>query len=306
MRVVVALGGNALLRRGEPVSVEAQRRNVAKAGIAIARLVASHDVVITHGNGPQVGLLALQAEQPGQTFRVGLDVLGAETDGMIGYLLEQELMNRMPGREIATILTHVEVNSTDPAFRRPTKPIGSVYTEDEAADLARERGWVMAPDGDGYRRVVPSPRPRAICQIRPIRRLVDAGVLLVCAGGGGIPVVRRTDGRLVGADAVIDKDHTSALLAREIGADALVLLTDVEGVYRNFGTERATLIRDATPDDVDQGELSEGSMGPKVAAAVGFVRQTGGIAAIGTLEDALDVAEGRAGTRIAFGASRGG
>ncbi|MDH3224144.1 MAG: carbamate kinase, partial [Gemmatimonadota bacterium] len=279
MRVVVGLGGNALLRRHEPHSREAQRRNMAIAGEALAGIAARHDMIVTHGNGPQVGLLALQSAAAGDG--ASLDVLGAETEGMIGYLLEQELMNQLPGREIATLLTHVEVDSTDPAFRRPSKPIGPMYDEDQAVELTRERGWVMAPDGDGYRRVVPSPRPRAICQLRTIRRLAEQGVLLICAGGGGIPVVRGEGGKLSGADAVIDKDRTSGLLAASLEADALVLLTDVEGVYRDFGLPSQRLLSVTTPDELDGLGAARGSMGPKTAAAAAFVRQTGRVAAIG-------------------------
>lgn len=296
LKVVIGLGGNALLRRHEPVSLEAQRRNMGVAGEALAAVASSHDLVITHGNGPQVGLLALQAAESDRN--ASLDILGAETLGMIGYLLEQELMNRIPGREIATLLTHVEVDSTDPAFRKPTKPIGAVYDRDRADALAWTRGWVMAPDGDGYRRVVASPEPRAICQLRTIRRLAQAGVLLICAGGGGIPVVRGEGGRLQGADAVIDKDRTSALLAACLDADALVLLTDVEGVYRDFGGPGQRLLPYVTPDELDALGAAAGSMGPKAAAAAAFVRRTGRRASIGSLDQALEVVEGKAGTRV--------
>ena len=294
MKVVIGLGGNALLRRHEPPSLDAQRRNVATAGAALAAVAARHDLIVTHGNGPQVGLLALQ--DAGSERGASLDILGAETEGMIGYLLEQELMNRIPGREIATLLTHVEVDSTDPAFRTPTKPIGPVYDRAPADALAAARGWVMAPEGEGYRRVVPSPEPKAICQLPTIRRLAKAGVLLICAGGGGIPVVRGEGGRLTGADAVIDKDRTSGLLAACLEADALVLLTDVAGVYRDFGGPDQQLIGSITPDDLDRVEAAAGSMGPKLAAAAAFVRRTGRPASIGPLERALDVVEGKAGT----------
>lgn len=300
MRVVVALGGNALLRRGEPMNLATQKRNIGVAGKAIAALAREHHVILTHGNGPQVGILAMQAEAGGMAFGAGLDILGAETEGMIGYLLEQELMNQLPGREVATLLTQVEVSSVDPAFKRPTKPIGQVYEEEEAMKLARERGWVMGPDGKGYRRVVPSPRPLAICQLKTFRRLVDANVLLVCAGGGGIPVVRGEDRRLSGVDAVIDKDRTSALLAADLQADFLLLLTDVDAVYKGYGTEAQEPIRRATPEELVHLGLDEGSMGPKVGAAVAFVEQTGGVAAVGSLEQAVEVVAGRAGTWIAL------
>ena len=300
MRVVVALGGNALLRRGEAMSPDTQRLNVRLAAASLAELIrAGHQLVITHGNGPQVGLLALQAaaQKPDEAFP--LDVLGAETEGMIGYLIEQELENALPdGPKVATLLTQVEVDATDPAFANPTKPVGPVYERAEAEGLAAARGWSVAPDGDKYRRVVPSPAPRHIPDVGIIRMLVDQNIVVICAGGGGIPVVRRPDGSLIGIQAVIDKDHTAGLLARELGADALLLLTDVDAVYSDWGTPRQTAISRATPATLRLQKFPSGSMGPKVEAASTFVEQTGGIAGIGALNQALAILEGRGGTRI--------
>ena len=223
MRVVIALGGNALLRRGEPLTAENQRANVKRATPAIAKVIAAgHRVVLSHGNGPQVGLLALQSAACRPDEPYPLDVLGAESEGMIGYLIEQELENSLPkGTCVATLLTQTEVDPRDPAFQNPTKPIGPVYEKAVAERLAKERGWRIAPDGDRYRRVVPSPRPLRIPDVPVIRLLVAHEVVVICAGGGGIPVVRRADGSLVGVEAVIDKDLAAALLAEELEADAL-------------------------------------------------------------------------------------
>ncbi len=237
MLVVIALGGNALLKRGEPQTAENQRTNVIEAARAIASVIAAgHRVVVTHGNGPQVGLLALQglAYKPDEAYP--LDVLVAETEGMIGYLIEQELENVLPaGQQVATLLTQVEVDPKDPAFQHPTKPVGPVYTQAEAEAIAAKRRWSIAADGTGYRRVVASPLPKRIPDVGVIRLLIDQGVIVICAGGGGIPVARTPLGGLVGIEAVIDKDLASVLLASELGADALLMLTDVEAVFQNWG-----------------------------------------------------------------------
>ncbi len=303
MLIVVALGGNALLRRGESISAETQRSNVRSAAASLAALVhAGHQIVVTHGNGPQVGLLALQAatQKPDEAYP--LDILGAETEGMIGYLIEQELENALPdGPRVATLLTQVEVDANDPAFRNPTKPVGPVYEKDEAERLAAARGWSVARDGDKYRRVVPSPPPTHIPDVGIIRLLIDSNVIVICAGGGGIPVVRRADGGLVGVQAVIDKDRTSGMLAQEIGANALLLLTDIDGVYLDWGTSRQQVIRKATPALMRQKEFAAGSMRPKVEAASTFAERTGGIAGIGRLDQALAILEGSAGTQIVEG-----
>jgi carbamate kinase len=298
MRIVVALGGNALLRRGEPAEADVQRRNVEVAVGAVAELAASHEIVVTHGNGPQVGLLALQGESYGEVRPYPLDVLGAESEGMIGYLLEQGLRNALPGREVATLLTQVVVDAGDPAFARPTKPIGRVYREQDARRLAAERGWAVARDGDAWRRVVPSPEPLAIVELETIRILVRAGVLVVCAGGGGIPVVAGTDGALHGVEAVIDKDLAAALLARLLGAEVLLLLTDVPAVERAFGTPVPQPIARTTPGGLRGLRLPSGSMGPKAEAAARFVEATGGRAAIGALADATAILRGEAGTQV--------
>jgi carbamate kinase len=296
MRVVVALGGNALLRRGEPPESAAQQRNVERAVASIAALAREHEVVLTHGNGPQVGLLALQSEAYRQVPPYPLDVLGAESEGMIGYLLEQGLRNELPGREVATLLTQVVVSLDDPAFGAPTKPIGPVYAEAEALRVAAARGWTVARDGDGFRRVVPSPEPLELVELEVIRFLADHGVLVVCVGGGGIPVVR--DRGLRGVEAVIDKDKAAALLAEQLDADALLLLTDVEAVELDWGTPRARPLRRLTRDLLDRHAFAAGSMGPKVEAACRFAEATGRKAGIGALDRAAEVLAGRAGTTV--------
>ena len=299
MRVVAALGGNALLRRGEPLTAENQRHNVQTAAAALAPLANEHELVITHGNGPQVGLLALQSAAFKAAESYTLDILDAETEGMIGYLIEQELSNRLaPQRACATLLTQIEVDRDDPAFETPGKPIGPVYDEADARRLAAERGWSIARDGEHFRRVVPSPRPRRILEIGVIELLVSRGVIVICAGGGGIPVVRLDQGGFHGVEAVIDKDLASALLARELGADALVLLTDVEAVMTNWGQPDARAIRRISPQALAAYSFAPGSMGPKIQAAVEFVGQSGGVAGIGRLDDAAAILAGDAGTVI--------
>ena len=303
MRVVIALGGNALLRRGEPPEVDVQRANVRTAARAIAEVAGEQEVVVTHGNGPQVGLLALQAEAFQDVKSYPLDVLGAESEGMIGYLLEQELDNALPGRNVATLLTQVEVDAGDPAFENPTKPIGPLYEEADAKSLARTRGWSVAREDAHYRRVVPSPLPRRILEMSTIRLLVEAGHLVICGGGGGIPVAIASDGTIHGVEAVIDKDRSAALLAAEIEADGLLLLTDQVGVHESWPpTPDTRVIRSGAPHAFRGMVLDPGSMGPKVEAACWFVERTGGVSAIGRLEDAGDIVAGRAGTRVERGA----
>jgi carbamate kinase len=295
---VVALGGNALLRRGEPAESDVQRHNVRVAVRAIAELTREHEVVVTHGNGPQVGLLALQGEAYGQVTPYPLDILGAESEGMIGYLIEQELVNDLGGSPVATLLTQVIVDADDRAFREPTKPIGPLYDRAAAERLAAERGWSIAPDGEGYRRVVASPEPRSIVELSTIRLLVDASVLVVCAGGGGIPVIVDGEDRLRGVEAVVDKDLAAALLACGLGADTLLMLTDVPAVQAGWGTPEARALDEVTPEQLRAMSSAPGSMGPKVDAACRFVEATGGIAAIGSLEDACAILEGKRGTRV--------
>ena len=304
MRIVIALGGNALLHRGEALSAENQRANVKIAAAALAPLALEHQLVITHGNGPQVGLLALQYSAHKEGVHYPLDILDAESEGMIGYLIEQELSNLLPaGHRCATLLTQTEVDPNDPAFQNPTKPIGPVYDRTEAQRLAVQRGWSIAPDGEFFRRVVPSPRPRKILEMGVIELLVERQVTVICAGGGGIPVVRRKDGQIIGVEAVVDKDFASALLARELGADALVMLTDVEAVYQGWGEADARALRRVSAGELRQLKFAPGSMGPKVAAACEFVEQAGGLAGIGQLKDASALLSGEAGTLITQDAS---
>jgi carbamate kinase len=268
MRVVIALGGNALLRRGEAMAAEVQRRNVLHAvSAAVAPIARDHEVIITHGNGPQIGLLALQSAAYREVPPYPLDVLGAESEGMIGYAVERALASVLPDRETAVLLTQVEVDPTDPAFATPSKPIGPVYDKHVAERLRVETGWVFHPDGDGYRRVVASPLPRRIREINAIKLLVEVGAIVICAGGGGIPVVVAPDGTLFGVEAVIDKDHAAALLAEELEADALLLLTDVPAVWTAWPKERGKPLRSATARELRAYSFAAGSMAPKVMAA---------------------------------------
>ena len=298
MLVVIALGGNALIKRGQPPEVDIQRQNIKLAAKAIAEIAREHRVVVTHGNGPQVGLLAMQAEAYQQVSPYPLDVLDAETEGAIGYLIEQELCNQLPERQIVTLLTQIEVDPNDRALSQPTKPIGSVYSETEAKQLAKARGWTVAPDGNAYRRVVPSPEPKRILELPTIRLLVKVGALVVCAGGGGIPVVVTPAGSIRGAEAVIDKDLATALLATELQADALLLLTDVDAVYTNWDTPEALPIQAVTPQQLRNYSFAPGSMQPKVEAACRFVEATGKMAGIGKLEDAANILSDKSGTIV--------
>jgi len=299
MRVVVALGGNALLQRGQPMTAEIQRENVAIAAKSLAPLAPDYQLVISHGNGPQVGLLSLQSAAYTEVEEYPLDILGAQTEGMIGYMIEQELGNLLPMEEpLATILTMVEVDPEDPAFDNPTKPIGPVYSEEEARALAEERGWSVAPDGEHWRRVVASPEPQRIFEMRPIHWLLENGATVICAGGGGIPTVYKPDGTLEGVEVVIDKDRASALLAFELDAGLLILATDTDGVYLDWGTEDARRIERTTPEEMELHDFEEGSMGPKVEAACDFVRRSGGRAVIGALSDLEGMVAGTAGTQF--------
>jgi len=301
--VVAALGGNALLLRNEEAGADVQRRHAAVAARSIAKLAAGNDLVVTHGNGPQVGLLALQSAADPSVLPLPLDVLDAETEGLIGYLLEQELTNALPGRSVATLLTQVVVDLDDAAFTNPTKPIGPVYDAATARRIAADRGWAMARDGDALRRVVPSPVPRDIVEIGTIRLLLAAGVIVVCVGGGGIPVVVDAEGALRGVEAVIDKDLASGLLAELLAADALLILTDVDGVQRDFGTPGARRIPSASIAELRAMQFAPGSMRPKIAAACAFVERTGGLAGIGRLDEATEVLAGVAGTLVANAAA---
>jgi carbamate kinase len=302
VRILVALGGNALLKRGEPMTADVQRANVHAAAVALAPLASRHQVVLSHGNGPQVGLLALQAAAYTEVEPYPLDVLGAQTEGMIGYLIEQELGNLLPVEvPFATILTMIEVDAADPAFANPTKFVGPIYDDAAAEALATEKGWVFKRDGDRLRRVVPSPAPRRIFEIRPIRWLLEHGTVVICAGGGGIPTayVAGKERVLGGVEAVIDKDLASELLAREIDADLFVMATDVDGVYDGWGTADQRRLDRVTPEVLRRRDFAAGSMGPKVEAAARFVEATGRRAAIGSLTDIDEIVEGRAGTTVA-------
>jgi carbamate kinase len=300
MRIVVALGGNALLKRGEPMTAVQQRINVRHAAKSLAELIeAGHQIIVTHGNGPQVGLLALQAAAGPPDGVHPLDLLGAQTEGMIGYLIEQELGNLLPDSAmIATLLTQVRVDARDPAFRNPTKPIGATVDQLTAEHTTAHRGWTFAPEGHGWRRVVPSPAPLEVFELRVIKMLVERGVVVICTGGGGIPVVARKDGSLIGVEAVIDKDRASGLLAHELDADMLLLLTDVDAVYVGFGNPDARRIASVGAHTLSPGDFAKGSMGPKIEAAKLFANSKGRKAAIGRLEDAMAILAGVSGTIV--------
>jgi len=301
MRVVVALGGNALLKRGEPMTAEVQRANIRIAAEALAPVAKEHQLVVSHGNGPQVGLLALQAAAYKPEEAYPLDVLGAETEGMIGYMIEQEMGNLLPFEvPFATLLTMVEVDGKDPAFQDPTKFVGPVYEKPDADRVKAEKGWVFRQDGAKWRRVVPSPVPKRIFEIRPIRWLLERGTIVICAGGGGIPTMyeARKDRHLVGVEAVIDKDLCSELLARDLDADLLIMATDAAAVFVGWGTPEAKAIHKANPVEIGSYKFPAGSMGPKVDAARQFAEATGRTAAIGALADIPDIVRGRKGTLV--------
>ncbi|TDT97398.1 carbamate kinase [Streptomyces sp. 846.5] len=301
MRIVAALGGNALLQRGEHPDATVQAVHVHQAATTLAELaLAGHELIVTHGNGPQIGLLALESEDDrALAAPYPLDLLGAQTQGMIGTLLARELRNRLPDRTVVALVTHTEVDPADPAFQHPTKFIGQTCTKPVADRLARERGWTLAADGDSWRRVVPSPRPGSVLEAPTVRALLAEGTVVICAGGGGVPVVRDVDtGLLRGVEAVIDKDRTAALLAEQLDADVLLVLTDVTHVFSHYGTHHARPVLTATPAELRALELPEGSMRPKAEAAAAFVERTGGIAGIGPLDDALGILLGTTGTLI--------
>ncbi|MCB0949788.1 MAG: carbamate kinase [Mycobacterium sp.] len=299
MRIVIALGGNALLQRGQPMTADNQRANIRVAAERIAAIVPGNEIVIAHGNGPQVGLLALQSAAFQDVAPYPLDVLGAQTEAMIGYVIEQELGNLLPDdQQLATLLTMIEVDRDDPAFEHPTKPIGPVYDRETAERLKAVSGWTIAADGDMFRRVVASPKPKRIFEIRPIRTLVEHGVIVICGGGGGIPTLYDEHGDLQGVEAVIDKDLASALLAEQLHADLLVIATDVDGVYAGWGTSNPVRLGRVTAAELAGLDLPAGSMGPKVEAACDFTRETGNEAVIGSLADITDIVTGAAGTRV--------
>ena len=299
MKIVIALGGNALLKRGEPMTAENQRENVKTACAQIARVYDGNQLIITHGNGPQVGLLALQNNAYKEVPMYPLDVLGAETAGMIGYMIQQELSNTVPGSaSIATVLTQIQVDPKDPAFQKPSKPVGPVYSKEEADKIAAEKGWTMAPDNDKYRRVVASPKPVNIFGLEPLKTLIDNKYIVVCGGGGGIPTWVDDNGKQHGAEAVIDKDLATALLATLIDADLFVIATDVDGAYLDWGKPEQKRITLAAPDAALAFGFASGSMGPKIEAAANFAKATGKDAVIGALADIEQIVAGKAGTRI--------
>lgn len=299
--VVVALGGNALLHRGEAPEAAAQHRAAREAAALLAPVARDARLVVTHGNGPQVGLLALMGDAYAGVAPYPLDVLGAETEGQIGYVVELELDNAIDHQHTVAVVTRTEVDAADPAFADPTKFIGPVYGEAQARDLAAAQGWTVKLDGDAWRRVVPSPEPVAIVQIDAIRSLVAAGFLVVCAGGGGVPVVRQADGTHAGVEAVVDKDLASALLAADLGADVLVLATDVDAVYADYGGPSERPLGRVAPSDLRAGDYPAGSMGPKVQAICRFVQRTGGRGAIGALAAIDGLVAGTAGTQVVAG-----
>lgn len=299
MRIVVALGGNAMLERGQKPDARIQIDNVNTAVDALAPVAEEHELVITHGNGPQVGVIALQsANDPKLSEPYPFDTLGAMTQGMIGYWLQHALKNALPDREVVCTINQTLVDADDPAFDNPTKFVGEVYTEEQAKEFEAERGWVMKADGPYFRRVVGSPIPKSIVEIKTIKELVGAGTTVICSGGGGIPVKQDESGKLVGVEAVIDKDRSGAVLSEELGADMFIVLTDVPAVMENWGTPEQREINRATPDELRDQGFAAGSMGPKVEAAIQFVEATGGVAAIGRLADAQQIIAGEAGTII--------
>lgn len=300
MKLLVALGGNALLERGQEPSAGNQLANVRVATEQLAKVAAGNDLVVTHGNGPQIGLLALQSAAGDPGTASALDTLGAETDGIIGYLLEQELANRLPPtRTVATLLTRVEVDLRDPAFAKPSKPIGPMYTQAQATLLAHQRHWVVGPDGAGFRRLVASPEPKRILGLEPIQWLIERGALVIAAGGGGIPVALAADGRShQGVEAVIDKDACSALLACQLDIDCFLIATDVEAVSLNWQTQQQCEIGRISPQALLRHSFATGSMGPKVQAACTFVLATGRRAVIGSLVKIEAMLKGQSGTQV--------
>ncbi|MFI9152451.1 carbamate kinase [Streptomyces sp. NPDC053367] len=300
MRIVIALGGNALLRRGERPDAAVQQENIDRVSTALAALAHEHEIVVTHGNGPQIGLLAAESEaDPELSAPYPLDLLGAQTEGLIGSLLVRALHNALPGRRIAALVTHTLVRADDPAFTRPTKYVGQVYSRAAARTLSRQRGWTVARDTGGWRRVVASPSPERIVETDTVEDLLSHQTLVVCAGGGGVPVTADSvTGALRGVEAVVDKDLTAALLAEDLKADFLLILTDVPHIYRAYGTLEQHPVLDTTPAELRRDRFAAGSMGPKAEAAARFVQRTGGLAAIGALDAAYEIVHGRSGTLV--------
>ncbi len=298
--LVVALGGNALLKRGESLSAENQIQNAATAAECIKKLHESYRIVIVHGNGPQVGLLALQNAAYDKTPPYSFDILGAETQGMIGYILSQQIKRILPNTDVTTLITQVEVDASDPAFDNPTKPIGPVYTQAQKNQyMQQNKGWQFKADGDYFRRVVASPKPRRILELDAIIAAVDGDDIVIAAGGGGIPVIEN-NGKWEGIEAVVDKDLTASLLAKDLNADAFMILTDGDGVFQNYGKPNQKKIDTVNLQELAQMEFDAGTMGPKISAVSDFVKKTEGIAAIGDLSKGIETMQGKAGTRIVY------
>lgn len=307
MKIVIAIGGNALLRRSQAPSAANLLENVCTAAAQLAKIACmagGHQIVLTHGSGPQVGLLALQSaayavQNPG-IEAYPLDLLDAETAGMLGYVLEQEIANRLPAtRTVVSLLTRVEVDRLDPAFAAPSKPIGPTYTREQADQAAAGHPWTMGPDGNGLRRLVASPRPVKVLALEAIRCLLQSGAMVIAGGGGGIPVMRRADGQgMEGVEAVIDKDLCSALIATELQADCLIIATDVPAIYLDWGLPTQRALGRTTPRELALQSYAAGSMAPKVQAACAFVRSAGQRAAIGSLDSIEALLAGEAGTQI--------
>lgn len=305
MRIVVALGGNALLKRGEPMTAQNQMANVKIAAEQLAKIKPNNELVISHGNGPQVGLLALQHAayhaQNAQIEPYPLDVLVAQTVGMIGYMLQQELTNLTnPKAEVSTLLSQVIVDPKDPAFQKPSKPIGQVYSKEEAEALAAEKGWTIMADGQYYRRAVPSPKPTDVTGIESVKCLLANGNVVICGGGGGIPSYYNAQGDLQGVEAVVDKDLCTAVISQKLDVDLFVIATDVKAACVNFNKPDQKQIAKASPAALQAltSEFAAGSMGPKVQAVINFVKATGKDAVIGSLSDIEDIVNGKAGTRV--------
>lgn len=306
MRIVVALGGNALLKRGEPMTAQNQSANIRLAAEQLAKVKPKNELIISHGNGPQVGLLALQhAAYYAQDSKIEpypLDVLVSQTVGMIGYMLQQELTNLLPETPTQTLVTQVIVDEHDPAFSKPSKPIGQVYTQAEAEKLAAEKGWTVMPDGQYYRRAVPSPKPQDVTGINAVKALLAQDHIVICGGGGGVPCVKNAQGQLTGVEAVVDKDLATAVIANHLDADLFIIATDVNATCVNFQKEGERKIAKANPAALEalSAEFAAGSMGPKVQAVINFVKATGKDAAIGSLSDIEDIVAGKAGTRVSL------
>lgn len=309
MRIVVALGGNALLKRGEPMTAQNQSANIRLAAEQLAKVKPKNELIISHGNGPQVGLLALQhAAYYAQDSKIEpypLDVLVSQTVGMIGYMLQQELTNLLPATPTQTLVTQVIVDEHDPAFSKPSKPIGQVYTQAEAEKLAAEKGWTVMPDGQYYRRAVPSPKPQDVTGINAVKALLAQDHIVICGGGGGVPCVKNAHGQLTGVEAVVDKDLATAVIANQLDADLFIIATDVNAACINFQKEGERKIAKANPAALEalSAEFAAGSMGPKVQAVINFVKATGKDAAIGSLADIEDIVAGKAGTRVSLSAN---